>query len=197
MIVAMVAGRPLEASVPSSSELLTAEDLFSLPRTFSRPELINGRLVEVPPSGGLHGLAHSAVGAVLVLYTEQTGQGAVFGRLGFVFSRNPDTVRAPDVSFISSEQLRERPIRDGYYEGYPDLAVEVISPNDRMRDVEEKVQQYFDAGTRLVWLVRPEARVVMVRYPDGRGQMLRESEVLSGEDVLPGFEVKLTELFED
>jgi Uma2 family endonuclease len=197
MIVAMVVERPLEASLPSSNELLTAEDLFSLPRTFSRPELNNGKLVQVPPSGGLHGLAHAAVGAVLVLYAERSGQGEVFGRLGFVFSRNPDTVRAPDVAFISTAQLRERPNSDGYYEGYPDLVVEIISPNDRMRDVEEKVQQYFDAGTRLVWLVRPEAQAVMVRYPDGSAQLFRGEDVLSGEDVLPGFEVKLTELFED
>lgn len=192
----MVATKPLEAAQPSK-KLITAEEFLELPKSLNKPELVDGEVVEMSPVGMPHGVVQLALGALMQAHVKREKQGKVMSEVGFILTRNPDTVRAPDISFVSAAQLRERPRSEGYYEGYPDLAVEVISPGDRMRDVEEKLQQYFDAGTRLVWLVRPEARVVMMRYPNGRGQILRGEDVLSGEDVLPGFEIKLTDLFDE
>ena len=199
MIVAMVATKPRETLPPEFEEVeadaITAEEFFEMPESVNKRELVNGEVVEMSPDGGPHGRLQMRLGRFSSHTSRRNAQGEIFGDLGFVLSRNPDKVRAPDVSFVSASQLREHPMREGYYEGYPDLAVEVASPNDRLRDVEEKVQEYFDAGTRLVWLVYPVLRVVTVRYPDGRGQTLRGDDVLSGEDVLFGFEVKLTDLF--
>ncbi len=113
----------------------------------------------------------------------------------FKLTSNPDTVRAPDVSFVTAERLALVFTEEGFIEGHPDLAVEVTSPGDRVKEIEDKIRAYFAAGTRLVWVAYPDQRAVMVRYPDGRARMLRGDDVLSGEDVLLGFEVRIDELF--
>jgi len=179
----------------SGKSLVTADEFLLMPKGVNKQELVDGEVIELSPVGGPHGRMQMRFGMYLGPHLQSTQQGEMYAELGFRFARNPDLVRAPDVCFISAEQLRARPMEDGFYDGYPDLAIEVTSRHDTVREVEDKVQTYFDAGTRLVWLVYPERRVVMVRYPDGRGRMLRSNDILSGEDVMPGFEITLDELF--
>ena len=126
------------------------------------------------------------------------------GRLGWVFPEgtsfqcfpeDPDKVRRADVSFIRFGRLpREQP-PEGHIRIAPDLAVEVVEPNDLAYDVDSKVEDYLQAGVRLVWVVNPVTRTVRVHYADGPGATLRADGELSGGDVLPGFCCPIRDLF--
>jgi Uma2 family endonuclease len=111
------------------------------------------------------------------------------------FADDPDKVRKPDVSFIAINRITEEQIRDrGHVKIHPDFAVEVLSPNDNAYEVQERVQDFLDAGTRLFWVVNPEARITHVYRHDGSGVILREHDQLTGEDVVPGFVVTVAEI---
>ena len=179
----------------TATALMTAEKFLLMPKGVNKQELVNGEVIELSPVGGPHGRMQIRFGMFMGPHVESNQLGEIFAELGFTLTRNPDVVRAPDVSFISAEQLRRTPLGPGFYSGYPDIAVEVISPGDTIREIEDKIQAYFDAGTRLVWLAYSDRRRVMVRYPDGRGRMLSGDDVLSGEDVMPGFSVPINDLF--
>lgn len=116
------------------------------------------------------------------------------GDVGFVLrlSGDPERVRAPDVAFVSAGRLPE-----GFLDGAPDLAVEVLSPSDDPVDVQQKVRDYLEAGAHLVWVVAPSAQAVTVDRADGSARLLREWEALEGEDALPGLRIPLAELFEN
>ena len=112
------------------------------------------------------------------------------------FPDDPGKVRRPDVSFIRLERLSlAQASEEGHITIAPDLAVEVVSPNDNLYDVDEKVQAYLRAGVCLVWVVNPRARTVEVHRAKGMGTILREQDELSGEDVLPGFRCRVSDLF--
>ena len=108
---------------------------------------------------------------------------------------DPDTVRAPDVSFVRAERIPSGGLAAGYWPGAPDLAVEVLSPSDRYPEVQRKVQEYLDAGTWLVWVVDPESRTATVFHPGGRSIFLDCDGVLDGGAVLPGFKLALNEVW--
>jgi Uma2 family endonuclease len=116
---------------------------------------------------------------------------------GMRLAADPDTVRAPDVSFVRAERLPAGGLKAGYFAGAPDLAVEVLSPTDRFSDVQRKVRDYLAAGTRLVWVIDPEARTAIVYRPDGRVTFLDEDGVLDGEDVVPDFSLALADVWVD
>jgi Uma2 family endonuclease len=175
--------------------LTTADEFLLMPKGVNKQELIRGEVVEMSPVSGPHAVGQATFTTAILPHVRRHQLGKVVVELGFRFSRNPDTVRAPDVAFISAEQLALKPLGRGFYDGYPDIAVEVISPGDTAGEVEDKVREYFDAGTRLVWLVYPELKRIMVRRRDGSGHVLTGDAMLSGEDVLKGFEVSLAELF--
>lgn len=134
------------------------------------------------------------VGALLDAHVRRLGLGTVLVEAGYVLRRMPDTVRGPDVSFVSVARLPPDQIPETFIPGAPDLAVEVISPGSRWFEIEEKVADYLAGGARLVWLVDPRARGVVVRYPDRPPAVLSEADTLDGEDVVPGFTVPVTEL---
>ena len=113
---------------------------------------------------------------------------------GVILARNPDTVRGPDLAYWSRERLPERP-RGGYPSVPPDLAIEVLSPSDVFTKVHAKVQEYLKAGVRLVWVFVPEDRSVAVFRSGKDSSILYNGDVLSGEDVLPGFSCPVAEVF--
>jgi Uma2 family endonuclease len=113
---------------------------------------------------------------------------------GFKLFTNPDTVRAPDVAFVSHDRIPD-PLPRGFAPFAPDLAVEVLSPDDKPGEVLEKVADWLKAGTRLVWVIDPDRRSARAYREDGTIEMLPESGVLDGEDVLPGFTCTVGELF--
>ena len=103
-------------------------------------------------------------------FVEKHNLGVVGPKGGFILSRNPDTVRAPDLAFVSAQRMGD--LRDrGYFELAPDLAIETLSPDDRPGETYRKIGEYFGAGTRLVWIIDPRAEQVVAHHPDGRSRV--------------------------
>ncbi|MFN8474817.1 MAG: Uma2 family endonuclease [Anaerolineae bacterium] len=178
-------------------ELVTAEMLAALPDTGERTELVRGEVLVMAPAGEEHGELTIAIGAAMYDHVRQHRLGRVYGaETGFVLSREPDTVRAPDAAFVAAHRLADRPRRSGFFDGAPDLAVEVVSPNDSYQDVEDKVHDYLNAGTRAVWVVNPRAQIVTVYEPSMVARRLTVNDTLDGGDTLPGFALPIGELFE-
>jgi Uma2 family endonuclease len=180
----------------SLKTLFTAEELFCLPADERRLELVKGKLYEMAPAGGRPGRVAMRIGRLLDAHVELTGLGQVFAaETGFTLQRNPDTVRAPDAAFVAQDRMPPGETPDGYLALAPDLAVEVISPNDRPREVREKVADWLNAGTRLVWVIYPASRTVAVHRPPDSVEELGEVDTLDGADVVPGFYCRVAELF--
>lgn len=177
------------------STLFTAEDLYQLPDDGLIHELVRGELISEPLADARHGRVCSNVNFVLQSWARRSGAGVFYTcDTGFVLERKPDTVRGPDVAFVSAERLR--PDDDGWFhEGPPDLAVGVLSPGNRSTDVEAKVRNYLDAGAGMVWVIDPVAETLAMRT-------LRDTEdfgvddVFTAEPLLPGLRVAVRELFE-
>jgi Uma2 family endonuclease len=176
--------------------LVTAEDLWRMGERDYDFELVAGRLVPVTPAGGRHGAVAARLTGALVAHVEAHGLGVVYvAETGYVLRRNPDTVRAPDLSFVSRERPAGREVSLGFIEGPPDLAIEVRSLDDTMAELTRKAEDYLAAGARLVWVVRPERRKVDVHRPGLPVGHLGDDGTLDGYDVVPGFRLPLGKLF--
>ncbi len=176
--------------------LFSAEDLLHLPANGRRMELVKGKIYEMAPAGGRHGRAAIVTGSLLEWHTKAAGLGMVFGaETGFRLARDPDTVRAPDVSFVSADRLSAEELPDGFLELAPDLVVEVVSPNDRPSEVREKVAEWLEAGTRMVIALYPRMRTAVVHRPSQEPVTLSKQDTLTGDDVVTGFSVRVGELF--
>ena len=173
--------------------LLTADDLLRLPKDGKRYELVKGELVEMAPPGGQHGEIVGRIAALLGSFVLRQGLGGVLVEAGFLLARKPDTVRAPDLAFIAREHLPS-PRPKGYYTLPPDVAIEVLSPNDTFLEVQERIEAWLSAGAKSVWLVDPDRRRVMVYAHPHRPQVFEASETLS-DPAIPGFSVRVAELF--
>ena len=177
-------------------KLFTAEELLHLPTTGRRLELVKGELFEMPPAGGRHGNVAMHIGALLWTYVQANELGEVFAaETGFILHRNPDTVRAPDASFVAEDKLPMGDLPAGYMDVVPDLAVEVVSPNDRATEVLDKVEEWHQAGTRLVWVIYPATRSATVYRSMEEVQDLSEADSLDGDHVIPGFTCNIRDLF--
>jgi Uma2 family endonuclease len=179
----------------NAAQLVTAEELFDYPES-KHYELIRGVPRVCEPPGGVHGRLAGRIAARLTAHVDRLGLGTVLVEAGYVLRRGPDTVRGPDISFISASRLPPERIPEQFIPGAPDLAVEIVSPGSRWSEIEEKVADYLAGGTPLVWLVDPRERRVIARYPDRPPKVVAANEVLDGEEVVPGFALPLTELFE-
>lgn len=178
-------------------DLVTAEMLAALPDTGERTELVRGEVIAMSPAGAEHGAIAITIGAAMYDHVRRHRLGRVYAaETGFILSRNPDTVRAPDAAFVATERLADHARRSGFFDGAPDLAVEVVSPNDSYEDVEDKVRDYLNAGTRAVWVVNPRARTVTVYEPSLVARLLTAHDTLEGGDALPGFALPISELFD-
>lgn len=148
------------------------------------------------PAGGEHGLIANELSTLLTIYVKANKLGRVCAaETGFIIARNPDTVRAPDTAFISNEQLSgiKRPKK--YWPFAPDLAVEVVSPGDRAEEIEQKVKDWFSGGTRLVWIAYPSSQTIHVYLSTTNVQILQKGDVLTGDDVVPGFSCVVADIF--
>lgn len=175
--------------------ILTADELLAL-GDIGRCELIDGEVIRMSPGSFEHGAVAMNVGRVLSEFVHHHQCGIVTAaETGFKIRRNPDTVRAPDAAFISTARLPKELPRRGFFEGAPDLAAEVVSPDDRWSEVVAKAQDWLSAGCRLVWIVDPATRCVTVHEGGGQVRVLQETEPLEAGDVLPGFQVTISELF--
>ena len=161
-------------------------------------ELEAGMLVAEPLPGFRHGRVLAAMAELLRAHVRRNRLGVVLaGDPGFILARNPDTVRGPDVAFVSSARLRAGDDTARAFAGAPDLAVEVLSPSNSRAAMHAKVADYLVAGTRRVWVVDPEAQTVSIYASLLEPEVLSDVDMLDGGDVIPGFAVKVGEIFQD
>jgi len=173
---------------------MTADELLRTHLPDKHVELVRGVLLVKEPPGFVHGEITARLTKVLMNHVDARDLGMVLAaETGFKLTSDPDTVRAPDIAFIRRERLPDpRPI--GYAELAPDLVVEVLSPNDRPGEVLAKVADWLSAGTTLVWIVDPGHRIARVYRQDGSESPVGPTEVLSGEDAVPGFSCPLASI---
>lgn len=177
------------------SHRITAVELLAMPDA-ERYELVDGELVE-RQMGRESSWISGEVFRHLANFVSANSSGWAFpdGTSYQCFDVDGERVRRPDASYVSRDRLPEGPVGEGHFRVAPDLAVDVISPNDTARDVFEEVEEYLSAGVRVVWLINPSSRTAMIYRADRTIGSVRHSETLSGEDVLPGFAIPVNQLF--
>lgn len=174
---------------------MTADELLESDVPNMSSELVRGQLVVREPPGGLHGHLSARLVFLLGQHVYPANAGMLFGQdTGFLIARDPDTVRAPDVAFVSA--ARAAAVGRGFVQFAPDLAVEIISPGDRPSEIEEKVADWLRAGTRLVWVIDYDRALANVYRADGSVLVVLKNGRLIGEDVLPGFSCALSSVLE-
>jgi len=181
----------------STTTPVTAEQLYWMPDDGLRYELVEGELRKMSPSGWKHGAVVGLLHGWLAQHIEENQLGMIFGaETGFLLTRDPDTVRAPDIAFIQLAHLPADDPPEAFWPGPPDLAVEVLSPGDRPAEVAEKVAAWLAAGTMGVWVVDPGSRTVTVHRSATDSSRLSQEDPLDGEQLLPGFRRRVGELFD-
>jgi len=171
---------------------VTAEELLRMPDAGFRYELVRGQLRKMPPAGNEHGYRASELSSELRNHVKANDLGRAYAvETGFKIHSDP----APDAAFVSREPLEETGPVEGYWPGVPDLAVEVVSPNDRHSEVIEKALEWLDAGCRMVLVVDPKQHTVTVYRSREYIRILTEGEALDGADVIPGLFIPATEIF--
>jgi Uma2 family endonuclease len=186
-------------ATPPRVKLMTADEFYdwcNRPENADRRfELVRGKVIEVPPPTKIHGVVSANIAYVLGGYMRQRQAGYITtGDAGTLIERDPDTVRGPDVAyFTDANSFKE--LHPKYGEHPPVLAVEVLSPNDRINRVLSKIDDYTNNGVRLVWLVDPEDKSVRVFRAGASPVTLTGDDVIDGGDALPDFRCPLNEFF--
>ena len=174
-----------------STKSITAEELLRMGE--GSRELIHGEVITLTPAGWEHGEVANEIAYQLNRFVRAHRCGRVVAaETGFLLTRDPDTVRAPDVAFVRSERWVHTV---GFFPGAPDLAVEVISPHDRFSEVSQKVRDWLTHGAQQVWVVDSNRRVVQVHQSNGRVADLGEDEIIDGGDLLPGMQLSVRDCF--
>jgi len=175
---------------------MTADEFLEMPADGFRHELVRGEVISMSLPGGQHGKISLKIGRLIGNHVESAKLGDCYAaETGFLIERDPDTVRGADVAFVRSQRLALITDPDKHVPFAPDLAVEVISPNDRSDEVEEKVQAWLAAGSSLVWTVDPERRTVTIHRPSAEPITLTEDQKIEGGEVVPGFECRVADFF--
>ena len=195
MTVATVPQQTVPRTKPRA-KLITGEELLAM-GDIGPCELIDGRIVRMNPIGRSHAYVAANLSMALNQFVRQQKLGEVLvGEIGIFIQRKPDRIRAADVVFVSKERLAQT-TASGYLKTAPDLVVEIISPTDRWQTVRDKLEEYFAIGVHRVWIVEPETRAVLVYRSVTEMNRLGEGDVISGEGVLEGFSLPVSELFEE
>ena len=176
-----------------TKKVWTDEELLRIKHE-GKVELVDGEVRLMSPAGLEQGRINARLTVRLGSYILRHKLGEIFdAQTGF---RPYENMRAPDFSFIRRERLPKGKLPEGFGKIPPDLAVEVFAPNETVDDYEEKVAEYLSWGVRLIWLVDPNTRTVTVIRANGERQTLSEKDVLTGEDVVPGFKIRVKKIFE-
>ena len=179
----------------TTTHLMTAEELIRLPDDGLRHELIKGEHLTMSPPGELHGAVTMNLSILLGQYIKSRNLGQMYAaNPGFKLESDPDTVMAPDIAFIRRDRVGV--LTQKYRPGAPDLVVEVLSPDDRKRKIEEKTARWLGLGALVVWLVDPKQKTVDMRFADGRQRLLAIEDQLTGDDIIPGFGCRVAEIFD-
>ena len=175
---------------------VTAKEFAIMPHDDDmRRELVNGEVIELsPPPEYAHGRSQTRASFILESFAYPRGLGETTSDTGYLISRDPDTVRAPDVAFVSADRLPDGDL-PGYLPFAPDIAVEIVSRSDTPSAARARAQMWLDAGSALVWMLFPESRSATVYRPNGDITALGEDDVLDAAPVLDGFSVRVSDLF--
>jgi Uma2 family endonuclease len=181
-------------TIASERKIWTDAEFMALPDS-GRYELVNGELVDMGNSGMEHGNFGIYLGGLIEIYVRSRKLGVACD-LSTAFTLKSGNKRSPDVSFIARERLQGlKRLPKGYFQGAPDLVVEVISPSNTFEELHEKLTEYFDNGCRLAWVINPDEQVVLVYHQPQPDKLLRSSDSLDGEDIIPGFTLPVADLF--
>lgn len=179
------------------SKLLTAEEYGRLPDDGRPTELVRGRVVELNRPFTTRGFYLSRINYLLTQFVEQHGLGRVVsGDAGLVTQREPDTVRGPDVAFYSFQRIPQGPMPEEYWPASPELVFEIRSKTDRWKDVLQKVAEYLNANVLTVVVIDPVPQRVHIFSADEEATILNAGDRLTFANVLPGFEIAISKLFE-
>ena len=177
--------------------LMTADELLRLYSKGVRGELIRGELYKTMPAGIEHGEIVMKLGAELIAFVKARRSGRIAGSdSGVLLEQDPDTVREPDIAFFSESKIPAGTRVRGYAEVVPDLVVEVVSPNNSTREINDKALMWISHGVRLVWVVYPDSRTIALYTHDGPVTVLTDTDALNGQEVLPGFTCNVADIFD-
>jgi Uma2 family endonuclease len=186
----------LDDMATTTRPAITADELLHMPENGVRYELVRGELYTMTPPGAEHGRVAATAGLLIGAHARKTGSGVTFAaETGFVLSRDPDTVRAPDAASVSKERTEKIGRTVKYWPEAPDLAVEVISPDDTYHEVQDKALEWLRAGTIAVLVLDPPKRTATVYRGQGDAHVHSAEDTLDLSDAVPGFEVAVAELF--
>ena len=181
--------------------LLTAGQFYDFCcKNDGRYELVRGEVIELAPANDQHGEISVTISSAFHIYSRRRGLGRTRSETGYRLEQNPDTVRGPDVSFVLLPRGSGVTLTRRFVPNAPDIAVEVVSPSNTAAEIERKVGEYLAAGSQRVWVVYPAtrtaARRVVVHHPGGTAITYSGSDVITDEELLPGFSLPLSEIFE-
>ncbi len=185
----------MSSPATSTTPLITADELLAR-GDLGRCELIDGKIVAMSPTGWEHGRVVATLTVIVAAFVRLHKLGVTSGaETGFVLARNPDRVRAPDVAFVRAERVPPAGFA-GFFQGAPDLAIEVNSPSDRHSEVLEKVDEWLAAGATSCWVIDPPTKSVVIYRSGGTVVRHRIGDEIRDEPVLPGLVVKVDEIFD-
>ena len=180
---------------PPTDRDVTPEELY-FNQQWGRCELVDGKVILMSPAGHYHGEVGATLLILIGTYVRKKKLGKVYdGQTGFVYP-NGKTVRAPDVMFLSKARIPRNLNRAGYLPVSPDFAIEVLSPEDSFAEVSAKAESYLAVGVKLVWVVLPDTQKVHVYRPGTSPEIFHADATLTGESVLPGFKLRISDVFE-
>jgi Uma2 family endonuclease len=179
--------------ITAGKKQITADELLAM-GDIGRCELIEGEIISMAPAGAQHGDVAMEIAYRIKAFASANKLGKVYAETGFIIKRNPDTVRAPDVAFVQSARLSSA-TNTGFFDGAPDLAVEVTSPNDRWSDVLAKVYQWLAAGTTSVWVVDPPSQSIEIYRRQSQPLRYHANQQLVDEPTLPDFALSVGDIF--
>jgi Uma2 family endonuclease len=181
----------------TQTSVTTAQQLLATPEDGNRYELIEGVRQMMSPTGGQHGIVAARILRKLGNFVDDHRLGATFAaETGFLLSRDPDTVRAPDAAFVCQRRLDEAGTVTGYWPGAPDLVIEVLSPSDTFSQVESKSLSWLAAGCRMVLVVDPQQKNVTVYESRDHIRVLDNTATVDGKAVVPGWTLSVAEIFD-
>jgi Uma2 family endonuclease len=185
---------PQAARVIDFGRPLTAEEFSRLPETPGKQELVDGRVIEMPPVGIGHGKRQVGLSRKLSEWNDAHKLGEVMVETGYIFARDPDVTRGPDISFIRHETVPEDQDEDDFIEAVPEFVVEVVSKSDRPGELEAKADEYLDVGVAMVVVLDRKAKRLTIYQRNEEPLSLVEDQTFDGGDVLPGFSCKVADI---
>jgi Uma2 family endonuclease len=186
-----------QVETPAEQKIWTDAEFMALNRDGHRYEIVNGELIDMGNSGAKHGYVCSILMILLGGYVHIQKLGAMLDS-STAFKMKSGNKRSPDVSFMAKERLQGLDdLPDGFLEGAPDLAVEILSPGNTVAEIHDKLVEYFENGARLVWVIHPQEQYVLVyRSSQEPDRLLKSTQSLDGEEIVPGFTLPIAELFQ-